>query len=144
MKNNPILNVNWVDHYRETALHTASLNGCVDVVKLLLEQPAISVNLKNQFGQTPISFACQHGGVLVVRVLLQDPRVDVTLDDNKGRTPLWRASNDGEYEVIEWLIASGKDLMVFCAMIFFNSSQLLPMKPFTSLPLLAGCQWSYR
>ena len=46
----------------------------------------------------------------VVEVLLKDPRVDVTLDDDKGRTPLWFASRDGQHELFEWLIASGRDL----------------------------------
>ena len=46
----------------------------------------------------------------VVRVLLKDPRVDVTLDDGDGRTPLWCAALEGNHKVIEWLIASGRDL----------------------------------
>ena len=43
-------------------------------------------------------------------MLLKDPRVDVTLDDNWRRTPLWSASCYGMRKVIEWLIASGRDL----------------------------------
>ena len=46
----------------------------------------------------------------VVRLLLKDPRVDVTQDDNDRRTPLWHASYWGNHKVIEWLIASGRDL----------------------------------
>ena len=30
--------------------------------------------------------------------------------DNNGCTPLWWASYEGKHEVIEWLIASGRDL----------------------------------
>jgi len=43
-------------------------------------------------------------------VLLKYYRVDVTLEDNHGRTPLWSASCYGKHEVIESLIASGRDL----------------------------------
>ena len=46
----------------------------------------------------------------VVQVLLKDPRVDVTLDDKNRRTPLWMASCYGHCTVVEWLIASGRDL----------------------------------
>jgi len=46
----------------------------------------------------------------VVEVLLKDPRVDVSLDDNYGCTPLWWASCYGRHEVIEWIIARGRDL----------------------------------
>jgi len=48
--------------------------------------------------------------VSVVEVLLKDPRVDITLGDNNGCTPLWWASFMGHHEVIECLIASGRDL----------------------------------
>ena len=42
--------------------------------------------------------------------MLKDPRVDITLDDKDGCTPLWWASCYDMNEVIEWLIASGRDL----------------------------------
>jgi len=48
--------------------------------------------------------------VAVIHLLLQDPRVDVTLPDINGCTPLWWASYRGWYDVIEALVASGKDL----------------------------------
>jgi len=48
--------------------------------------------------------------VPVVRVPLKDPRVDVTPHDTMGRTSLWYAACFGNHEVIEWLIASGRDL----------------------------------
>ena len=43
-------------------------------------------------------------------MLLKDPRVDITLDDSSKRTPLWFTSYSGKHDVIEWLIASGRDL----------------------------------
>ena len=46
----------------------------------------------------------------VVQVLLKDPRVDITLEDYNGCTPLRWASWYGRHEVIEWLIANGRDL----------------------------------
>jgi len=46
----------------------------------------------------------------VARLLVKDPRVDITLDDNHGRTPLWHASRSEYCEVVEWLIACGRDL----------------------------------
>jgi len=53
---------------------------------------------------------CDFGKVSVVEVLLKDPRVDVTLEDNWQRIPLWYASLGGKLEVVEWFIASGRDL----------------------------------
>ena len=111
LRNHPEINVNWTnpDKYQWAALHIASLDGQVEVVKLLLAHPGINVNLKDWKGQTPCSLACEFGRELVVELLLKDPRVDITLDDD-GRTPLWWASWSGKHQVIEWLIASDRDL----------------------------------
>ena len=102
--------VNWANDNQWTALHYASWKGHVEVVKLLLAHPDINVNLKTRQGQTPFSLGCENGQVFVVRVLLNDPRVNITLADRDGCTPLWWASWKGHHEVIEWLIASGRDL----------------------------------
>ena len=75
-----------------TALHRASLNDHVEVVKLLLAHPDIDVNVMNKHGYTPFSYSCAHGTMSVFCALLKDPRVGVTLEDYYGCTPLWWAS----------------------------------------------------
>ena len=68
--------------------------------------------MKDHHGTTPISLCCEHGQLAVVRVLLKDPHLDVTLADHTGWTPLWRATCSGHFAVVEWLVASGRDLGV--------------------------------
>ena len=109
MRDHPDLDVNWQDPNQWTPLRHASFSGHAEIVKLLLAHPNIEVNLKNYFGETPILLGC-NGRVAVVELLLKDPRVDVTLDDTDGCTPLWLAVRNGYHEVIEWLMASGRDL----------------------------------
>ena len=43
-------------------------------------------------------------------MLLEDPRVHATVADDEGCTPLWVATCFGRQEVVEWLVASGRDL----------------------------------
>ena len=75
-----------------------------------MAHPNILVNLKDGNGQTPLSLGCFSDKVSAVKVLLKDPRVDITLADDMGHTPLWWASCRGYLEIIEWLIASGRNL----------------------------------
>ena len=42
--------------------------------------------------------------------LLTDPRVNITLCGQDERPPLWWAAQNGHCEVVEWLIASGREL----------------------------------
>jgi len=110
LKNNPSLDVNWKARNQWTALSIASMCCYVEDVKLLLAHPNVNVNMKGATGKTPFLLCCAHGHVSVVQLFLEDPRVDVTLDDEDGCTPLWWASYYGNWYLIEWLIASGRDL----------------------------------
>ena len=110
LRDHPEINVNFAANTEWTPLHASSFHDHVEVVKLLLAHPNINVNVKSTSGLTPLSLCCESGHVGVVRLLLKDPRVDVTSDDNNGCTPLWHASYWGNHEIIESLIASGRDL----------------------------------
>ena len=46
----------------------------------------------------------------MAQMLLKDLRINVSLADDNRRTPLWLAACWGCDDVIEWLIASGRDL----------------------------------
>jgi len=109
LRDHPDLDVNCGTEIN-AALHFACFNGCVEMVQALLAHTGINVNIQSLGGQTPLSFACECDLVSVVQLLLKDPRVDVTLGDKRDCTPLWRASYRGHIGVVEWLIASGRDL----------------------------------
>ena len=55
----------------------------------------------------PFLRGCENGRARAVSVLLKD---HVTLENNGQCSPLWLASRYGHHEVIEWLVASGRDL----------------------------------
>jgi len=109
LRDHPEIDVNFATSAEYTSLHAAS---CLGQWKLsnCFWHPKINVNVKTSIGQTPHSIGCQYGYLSVVRLLLKDPRVDILLDDEDGHTPLWWASCWDHHGVIEWLIASGRDL----------------------------------
>jgi len=88
LRDNPGLNVNWADSDQGTALHWASWNGQVEVVKVLLAHPTHQRQLQelwwtNSLFRRLLGWPC----VCSVCVLLKDPRVNVTMADNNGCTP---------------------------------------------------------
>ena len=105
------IDVNLTDRSGLAALHFASQLALTETVKLLLAHPDdINVNQQTKTGTIPLSFACFLGKELIVRELLKDPRVDAAITDDSGCTALWKAAYMGREGIIEWLIASGKDL----------------------------------
>jgi len=109
LKDHPGVDVNWKDQ-GWSALHWASRNGLTETVQVLLAHPAIKVNVLTIDKTTPFLLACANDKVEVVRLLLKDRRVDITLGDCNGCTALWWAAFFGRLGVIEWLMASGRDL----------------------------------
>ena len=95
--------------FSRTYLYQACLDGQDSVVALLLAHPDIDVNLKTQ-GSTPFLGACAYGGTASVRLLLRDSRVEVNEADFDGYTPLWYAAYYGYFDLIQWWIASGRDI----------------------------------
>lgn len=74
-----------------TALHTATLHGRTNIVKLLLESGAKS-DVKDRFGGHPLRLAVLNGRMLELNLLLA-AGADVNARDNDGRTPLTEAYN---------------------------------------------------
>jgi len=97
--------------YGWTYLHYACLDSnSSPTIALLLAHPDIDVNSKSKEGISPFYWACRDGNTSCVREMLKDSRVKVNEPDNDGHTPLWFAAYYGHLDVIEWCIASGKEM----------------------------------
>jgi len=112
----PELDINYRGpDYGWTMLHCACDQGKIGWVQILLAHPRIDVNVKSILsGRTPLMAACLSDEVFVVKALLADPRVNVGLEDDAGCTPWMRTVANGGLEVMEWLVASGRDLGKLC------------------------------
>ena len=97
----PILSYTDEDHY--TALHRASYNGHVPVVKYLLEVGA-KVDAVTADGWQPLHSACRWNKAHVASLLLQNGAIVNSLTNGK-QTPLHLAScNDRAKETLELLL----------------------------------------
>jgi len=54
--------------------------------------------------------ACEQGRKEVVSLLLADPRIDPNRPRNDQSTPLWVASQEGHLEIVQYLLASGREI----------------------------------
>jgi hypothetical protein len=93
-----------------TALHWASVAGCVETVReLLLRNAAVDAAAHfgaAHFGATPLIIASWAGHLEVVRELLaRGAAVDGAAND--GATPLFIASHEGHLEVVGELLSRG-------------------------------------
>jgi len=92
-----------------TALHDATCNGHLEIMRFLMSSPGINVNAQTEAGSTPLFLACSSGHLASLKLLLSDPRVDVNLADVDGWTPVWVTCQEDQGDVLKWLIASGRD-----------------------------------
>ena len=98
------VNVNYIDnHTTRTSLAWASINGHVEVVKLLLNKSDIELDVRDAWGLTPLTMAVLSGHLEVVELLLQKP-VQLDLANNYGRTPLSCAAAAGHLEIVRLLL----------------------------------------
>jgi ankyrin repeat protein len=90
-----------------TALTLASLNGKVEVARVLLEAGAdVNKRTTGGDGNTPLTLASENGRVEVVRVLLE-AGADVNKSNDDGNTALHVAARGGHIEVARALLQAG-------------------------------------
>jgi len=111
MGQDPGFNVNGLDEYGWALLHYAcDSDSRSPVIPLLLAHPDIDVNLKDQNGWTPFNTACIIGTTSCVRLLLKDSRVMVNECTKDEPPPLWYVAGNGHLDVINWWVASGREM----------------------------------
>ena len=104
------LDVNWRNEESGflSALHVACDTGHKTTTALLLNHPDIDVNIMDGAARTPLMYACTRQETRIVRLLCLDPRTRIDLCCEQGETAVGIATIFGSYEILRWLIASGK------------------------------------
>jgi len=111
MRQDPGFKVNMLHKDGYTLLHHAcGGDSSSPAIPLLLAHPDIDVNVKDECEETPFAFACFQGHASCVREMLKDSRVRVNESLNDGETPLLWAAYKGHLDVVQWWIASGREM----------------------------------
>ena len=103
-------NVNLVDFGGNTALHLASANGFIDVVKYLVNELHCDIDPKNKSLSTPLSWAAFNGQKNVVEFLLEKG-ADFNLKNINGKKPSELAYDSGFYDVSDILLTKENELL---------------------------------
>ena len=96
-------NVNLVDFGGNTALHLASANGFIDIVKYLVNDLHCDINPKNKSQSTPLSWAAFNGQKAVVEFLLEKG-ADFDTKNVNGKKPSELAYDSGFYDISDILL----------------------------------------
>ena len=100
-------NPNFEDANGTTPLCTASLNGNLNCVSLLIEAGANKDQGRKDTGATPLWIAAGQGHLEVVRFLVESgANKDQGVTDT-GMTPLFIAAHQGQIEIVQFLVESG-------------------------------------
>jgi ankyrin repeat protein len=102
--------INTVDKYGYSLLHTASIRGFTSVVKTLLKVDGIDVNREdNSDGASAFYWACVNGHIPIINLLLKVPGIEINpiaLSTTAGcqGTAFWFACQVGHTAVIRRLL----------------------------------------
>ena len=99
-----------LDSDGSTALHAAAVQGHLEVVALLLEQPGVDLTLVDNHGWTALHLAAVQNHQEVVALLLQQPQVDLNaaVRNREGYTALHLAASQGHQDILTHLLANPK------------------------------------
>jgi len=89
----------------KSALMAASINGQIDVAKLLISFGA-EIDLKDKFGRTALIFAVTKGDLNMAKFLLSNS-ADINVKNKYGQTALMAAIKSGQTKIAKWLVSHG-------------------------------------
>lgn len=95
-----------VNESGNSLLHRAVLDGCVNIVDLVLQQGWVEVNEKNGSGFTAIHFAVMHGHIRIISQLI-NAGANINAEDHRGRTPLDWAYWYNDKDIVALLLDQG-------------------------------------
>ncbi|MEZ5813845.1 MAG: ankyrin repeat domain-containing protein [Alphaproteobacteria bacterium] len=104
-------NIHITDEEGATALHWASLNNHVGVVRLLLGKDAKIIYASDSDGATALHWASIKGNTGVIEVLIEKDARIIHITDEQGATALHWASTDGHIDVVRLFLEKDRKII---------------------------------
>lgn len=101
--------VNTINYEGRTPLHLATLDGHLDVMKVLMEQKECNVNCKDLWLQTPLHMAAQLK-LFDCAEHFVDSGASIDEKDKDGRTPLHLSALNGDFKIFKLLLDKNADV----------------------------------
>lgn len=102
-------NVEAKDSWGQRPLHRAAIQGCEELLRMLLDRNAELDARSDDLSRTALHWASSHGRPEAVRLLLMRG-AQVNACDKRKRTPLSLAASNGNEAVIRLLLDAGADI----------------------------------
>ena len=99
-----MIDLNAQDKSGETPLIIAIVNGCEEVVRILLAQPSLDVNIAGEDGHTALMLACHYGQKTILSMLLSHEHIQVNKGTCNNDTPLMVACSESYTGVVRLLL----------------------------------------
>lgn len=103
------VDVNVIDHQKETPLHISSRTGCLTISKLLLDRGA-DIDARGSCDFTPLALAINTDAPVEIVRLLVERGADIEARDLYGNTALALAAENGKVEIVDFLLDAGADI----------------------------------
>jgi ankyrin repeat protein len=101
-------NIDRQDNDGNTSLHLATVNDCIEIVKLLLEKGA-NIEAKDSNDLTPLHCASLNGNLKLVKLLLEKG-ANIEAKDIYDLTPLHRVVETGHIETVKLLLEKNANI----------------------------------
>lgn len=101
LQDDPSIDINAQETNGRAALHYATREGQVEVVKALLARNEIKVNSQDEKNFTALHFAAQFGRQQITALLLQHEDIDTSIEDDWGLTARQRAQIKGHVDIVQ-------------------------------------------
>ncbi len=93
------------DDTQRTGLHTAAINGNLQIAAILIKAGA-RIDPRDNLGNTPLIYAADHNHLEMAKLLI-DVGAQVDADNKDGMTALMVAAKDGQVEMVRMLLSRG-------------------------------------